>query len=308
MRLFRSFAFAATLALSALAPRAAYAWDDLGHMVIVRIAWGRLSPAVRDRVTAILSQAPADAGLAELRPEAGGERDFLFAALASTWPDLIRRDEPAARHAYHHGDWHYTNFAWRVEADRTITTLLAPAPNAVNVVEELARLSAVIRDPSTSAAERAVALAWILHLAGDLHQPLHASSRISAADPAGDHGASNFMLDSTTSLHWYWDKVLTMRYPRLEGESRERWVARVADDVLANTARQSSAAAIGSLDFTGWARESLALAQQEVYCCGIAPWQPAPESYLLHADAVAEPRIALAGARLAVLLDQLFAQ
>ena len=307
MRPCRSFTLTAALALCALVPRAARAWDDLGHMVIVRIAWERLSPVVRDRVTEILRQAPADAGLRQLRPEAGAERDLMFAALASTWPDLVRREEPAARHAYHRGEWHYINLAWRAEPDGTIGPVRASLPDPVNAVEELSRLSAVVRDPGTNAAARAVALAWILHLAGDLHQPLHASSRVTAAEPAGDHGAAGFMIDSTMSLHWYWDRILSARYPRLDGESRERYVARVADDVLASTARSSVAGQAGQLDFEAWSRESLALAEHEVYCCGIAPWQPAPESYLLHADAVAEPRIALAGERLAALLERILA-
>ena len=110
------------------------------------------------------------------------------------------------------------------------------------------------------------------------------------------------------TLHWYWDRVLSARYPRLPGESREHRVTRVAAEVIAHTAGDSAASRATPPDFGLWARESLALAQQQVYCCGIVPGRAAPESYLLHADAVAEPRIALAGYRLAALLEQILAQ
>jgi len=309
MRFRRSLATAASFALLVIAPRAALAWDDLGHMVIVRIAWQQLPAAVRERVIATLLEAPSDAGLVELRPSgADPSREFMFAALASTWPDLIRHPDPAARHAYHRGDWHYIDLTWSTAPDGAAVPWTTRDPDAANIVVKLAALSAVIRDRGTDPGARAVALAWVLHLAGDLHQPLHASSRISDADPRGDHGAASFAIDSTMSLHWYWDRVLSARYPRLPDESRERYVARVTEAVLAHTGGDSLAARAGQLDFAVWARESLASAQRDVYCCGIAPWQPASDRYLAHADAIAEPRIALAGFRLAALLERIFAQ
>jgi hypothetical protein len=304
----RKFAFAAALAaaLLSLAPRAALAWDELGHMVITRIAWSRLTPATRERVIALLAQAPDDAGLAQLRPAAGDTlRDAMFAALASTWPDIIRGAEPAARHAYHRGPWHYINWYWSEGPDGAVIPSTTLLPDSVNIVVELERQSRIVRDSAASGAERAVALAWVLHLAGDIAQPLHASARVTPVEPHGDRGGNTVMLEDRMSLHWYWDRVLTATYPKTPGETQEAYVTRVTAAVEARAPRDSLAARIAVTDFDRWATESLAAAQHEVYCCGLIAGTPAPESYLVHAGAVAEPAIALAGYRLASLLTAL---
>jgi hypothetical protein len=305
---FRRLAAVAAIAamILPLAPRPALAWDDLGHMVITRIAWSQLAPRTRERVIALLAQAPADAGIAELRPAAGDSlSDLMFAAYASTWADIIRRPEPAAHHAYHHGNWHYINYYWSTGPDGNAVPSTMLLPDSVNIVTELTRESRIVRDSAASGADRAVALAWVLHLAGDIAQPLHASARVTAEEPQGDRGGNTVTLEPKMSLHWYWDRVLSARYPREPGETQEAYVARVSAEVEARTPRAKVAARIAPADFDLWARESLTAAEREVYCCGIAPGAPAPESYLQHADAVAEPAIALAGYRLADLLTAL---
>ncbi len=298
-------AFVILLGLAA-APRSALAWDELGHMVVVRIAWSELSPATRARVTAILLEAPADAGLVQLRPAPDDpQRDLMFAAYASTWPDIIRRHEPAERHAYHRPPWHYINWFWSEGTDGEIIASSTLKPDTVNIAVELERQSRIVADSAAPAAERAVALAWLLHLVGDIHQPLHASARVTAEEPAGDKGGNTFKLDGTMSLHWYWDEVLTARYPRRTEETDEAYVARVTASVVANVPRDSLAPRLAEPSFDLWAMESLQAAERQVYCCGVTRGAAAPESYLAHADAVSEPAIALAGHRLAALLERL---
>ena len=304
----RRLAAAAAIAVMILpiAPRAALAWDDLGHMVITRIAWSQLTPRTRERLIAMLMQAPADAGIAELRPPAADSlSDLMFAAYASTWPDIIRRPEPAARHAYHCGPWHYINYFWSVGPDGNAVASATLLPDSVNIVTELERQSRIVRDSAASGADRAVALAWVLHLAGDIAQPLHASSRVTPEEPQGDHGGNTFTLEPKMSLHWYWDRVLSARYPKEPGETQEAYVMRVSAEVAARTPRAQVAARLEPADVDLWARESLTAAERDVYCCGIAPGAAAPDAYLQHADAIAEPAIALAGYRLADLLNAL---
>ena len=308
MRLRPLIAALAALALAALCPAAAFAWDDLGHEVIVRIAWSTLTPAVRERVVEILAAAPADAGIASLRPDADDPmRDVMFAAYASIWPDLVRRREPAERHAYHRGDRHYVNLFWSQAADGTIVPVTSIAGDSLNILVALERQSAILRNAHAAPGDRAVALAWVLHLVGDIHQPLHVSDRVTAEEPTGDKGGNTFLLDKPTSLHWYWDKVLSARYPRREGETPDAYVERVATEVLAHTSRDSLATRIAEPSFDLWAQESLRAAEHDVYCCGVERAQEPPDSYLVHADAIAEPAVALAGYRLAALLERLLA-
>jgi hypothetical protein len=302
----RRFSLLAALILS-LAPRTARAWDETGHMVVARIAWSQLSPRVRERITALLAQAPADAGLAQLRP-AGGDSvsEMLFAERASTWADIIRGRDPEARHAYHRPTWHYHDWFWSEDADGTIVESTTLRADSLNILVELDRQSRIVRDTAAGAADRAVALAWVLHLAGDIHQPLHASGRVTADEPDGDKGGNTFVLEQKMSLHWYWDRILAARYPRLAGESDAAYIDRVAVIVMTAVPRDSVAHLITITSFDAWGRESLALAQHEVYCCGVQRGAAAPESYLEHASTVSERRIALAGYRLAALLDSLF--
>jgi hypothetical protein len=297
------------VALLTVPPRAAFAWDDFGHMVITRIAWGQLTPRARERVTALLLEAPSDAGLAQLRPPAADSaRDLMFAAYASVWPDLIRRRDPVERHAYHHAPWHYINWFWSAGPDGSAVAVAGLEPEPENIVVELERQSRLLADTTASRADRAVALAWVLHLVGDVHQPLHTSGRVTPQEPAGDKGGNTFDLGGSMTLHWYWDRVLSARYPRNPGEGETEYVARVASMVQARTPADSVTARVAERDFERWARESLRTAEVDVYCCGVERGQAAPLSYLAHADAVSEPAIALAGYRLAALLNRLIGQ
>jgi len=303
--LHRSRAALVALALILLTG-SAFAWDATGHMVVTRIAWMRLSPATRARVVALLAQAPADAGLASLRPAASStDADLMFTAYASTWPDIVRAQEPAARHAYHRPIWHYINWFWREGPDHTVVPVPGLEPDSITIVVELARQGAIVADTTAPAADRAVALAWVLHLGGDIAQPLHASGRVTDQSPRGDHGGNDFHLDSAMSLHWYWDRILTARYPRSDAESDDAYIARVADAVMAHAPADSTMWVWQPDPFERWAKESLLAAQTQVYCCGVAQGVAAPPEYLAHTDQTSEPRIALAGYRLAALLTKL---
>lgn len=302
----RSVTLAGALALVGLLPHAARAWDALGHMVVTRIAWSQLTPAVQAKVIALLEQAPADAGLAQLRPAAGApDRDPMFAAYASTWPDIIRAAEPAARHAYHRPIWHYRDTFWSDGPDGSIVEVTTLQPDSLNLVVELQRQSAILRDSTVPAAERAVALAWVMHLAGDIAQPLHASGRVTPEEPAGDKGGNAFLLDKPMNLHWYWDRVLSDHYPRMSAEEDPVYVARVTATVLAQAKPDVSATAIANGDFELWAKQSLASAQHQVYCCGVERGHASPDAYAAHVLAVSQPAMVLAGSRLAALLNEL---
>ena len=306
MHLVRSAALAAAMAMVSMSPRAALAWDDLGHMIVTRIAWSQLTPATRARVIALLEQAPADAGLAQLRPAPGAaERDLMFAAYASTWPDLVRHEDPPARHAYNHPTWHYINWYWTTTAGGKVEPVTSIPADTVNIVSQLARLTAIVRDSAAPAGERAVAVAWVLHLGGDIAQPLHASSRVDEADPQGDHGGNGYMLDAPMSLHWYWDRVFSTRYPRLSAEEDDKYLARVTGYVLKNAPPGFTAAQLAPADFDLWAHQSLDAAQHQVYCCGVERNAAASPAYLAHAGEVSDAAVVLAGYRLAALLEQL---
>jgi len=313
----RALAATAAALLLALAPRPARAWDDVGHMTVAGIAWQRLSPAVRARAVALLRAAPPDAGLAQLRPNAGGpeERDRALFERAATWADVVRdRRDPARVRRYHHSAWHFVNLYWRTDAaGRAVDAGIPPEP--VNAVERIAALGAGLADPRRAPADRAVDLAWLLHLVGDVHQPLHCSARVTPEDPRGDRGGNALRVGST-NLHSLWDDAMDRspgrrpgrRGGRRQGEDAKRaraeqWAARLARAYPAERWR----AQLADTAPMAWATAGARLAQQYAYAPGIRDSAPIPPGYVDEMRQVAEPQVALAGYRLAALLERLLA-
>jgi len=186
----------------------AHAWDATGHEVIARIAWDAMKPETRAKAVALLEAAPPDADLASLLPTDGrplAVRERELVELASTWPDIVRdKNVPQRFEKYHHGTWHYINHFWEQgpNGPRDRTDL---QPDPENVVERLHHFERSLADASRPAAERAIDLAWVLHLVGDVHQFLHTSARVSPEALQGDQGGNLVKISDQETLHWYWD-------------------------------------------------------------------------------------------------------
>ena len=295
----RAWMFLGLAACLASAARPARAWDALGHEVIARIAWEHMQPETREKAVALLRSAPADADLANL---AVRERELF--ERAATWPDIVRDEAFPERHAkYHHSSWHYTNFFWELDEAGQPRDVDRLRPQDVNIVERLQALERSVADPGREAALRAVDLAWILHLGGDIHQPLHASARVTATEPEGDRGGNLFKLAGGDDLHWYWDSVLSKSYRRRLFESEEERVERVAHLIQQKHPESSFADRLQPGRYEEWARAGFATSKSAVYQ-GVEPGRTPSREYRKTALGIAEPAVALAGYRLAELLDR----
>lgn len=312
MRWMKSSSIAGVSVATALAMApAALAWDDAGHQVVAAIAWEEMEPETRRRATEVLTAAPADAGLADLAPQGlpAAERARRHFLLAATWPDRARGGD------YDRPGWHWVNYFWREGPDGPIA-VPPPVPQAEeNLFERLGALSERLADPEVAAAERAIALAWLLHLVGDVHQPFHTSARITAHrdERRGDRGGNTFELhrdprgDGRVDLHAYWDDLVTENVPRRRRESRADWIDRAA----AELSRRHPPEELGPLaagDFDTWVGESLALAQNTAYHHGLVRDRRPPNRYHRAAWEAAAPAIVKAGHRLAALLDESLAR
>jgi hypothetical protein len=298
----------ASLALSLLTPPAR-AWDATGHEVVARIAWEAMKPETRARAVALLKAAPPDADLASLlpddhRPLAVRERQLF--ELASTWPDIVRdKAFPERMEKYNQPDWHHTDFFFEQPgpgAPPKERPDLTASPE--NVVEKLHQLEARLGDAGRPAAERAVDLAWVLHLVGDIHQPLHACSRVTPDSPKGDHGGGDFKLDAD-SLHWWWDQAISRSFAKKPGQSQEAYVGRVAHLLEARTPRRSRLRDLQPDRFEDWARRGYETCRRSVYPASLRPGVAPPADYADSAVRIAAPAVALAGYRLAEMLDRL---
>jgi hypothetical protein len=138
-------------------------------------------------------------------------------------------------------------------------------------------------------------LVWLLHLVGDVHQPLHSSTRVGAADLEGDNGGNNVKLAAPSSeLHAFWDG--------LPGDS-----SNIADVITyGKTLAAADPLLAKKADASDWIKESFDIAQTTVYSTPIGtndgPFTITP-AYKAKAQTIAAERVELAGERLANLIN-----
>lgn len=282
-----------------LAPNA-MAWNAAGHRLSASLAWNEMSAATQRQVTALLLQHPAlplwekqirrGQAAVEVTPLA------LFAE-ASTWPDDIRRQAAAGksqqgRDSAVNRDWHYVNWPLGRGAADSRGGRLDQAIEA-----QAARLA----ERRLPAGERAVALAWLVHLVADAHQPLHVASW-PLADGSFDDGGLGFPVRDESrrqvapaSLHRWWDELPGP--PWLRGERLARQVERLRATYPAATVVQGESG--------DWLAESFVLAGQELRP-SVAPDQTPwtiTEAYRARAKMICERRLVESGVRLGRLLD-----
>jgi hypothetical protein len=305
------------IALSFSGARRADAWGDSGHRIVAAIAWAQMTPEARRRVTELLMNAPLDSDIRTFRPESGTdeERDRQLFIAVATWPDYVRpKQHPTDRQEaqtakYHKGTWHYINFFWDNGgpngAPRDHPTLRPPKINA------LARLKKLSQDPGneTDGLDPAVKIAWILHLTGDLHQPLHTSARVTDApmESGGDKGGNEFKINGGRSLHSYWDGAPDRSMPRNQGESDEAYIDRCVT-AITDAFPFSSASIQANLkpgDVEGWTKEGLESSKKKVYA-GVVRKEKPTTSYANKTFRVCKPALARAGYRLALMLNEKF--
>lgn len=288
-------------------PKLAAAWNATGHRTIAEIAWDHMTPQARARAVDLLMHGPALAGLATLRPTTGtdAERDRALFLNAATWPDLIRnKNEPW--HAYNHPSWHYADFYWDV-VNGEPHDIQGTGPAAENAGERIIAFRDALSDPGVADTTQSVDLAWILHLVGDIHQPLHASSRVTPETPLprGDEGGNLFRLNDRHGLHAFWDGILDESIARDPGEDSIAYATRLAAQILDRYPLASMRAQASATDVALWERESLELSERRAYD-GVTQGSAPSAAYKAAALATSEAQIALAGYRLAALLNAAF--
>jgi hypothetical protein len=297
----------AATAAAAMWASTALAWDAQGHMMVAAIAWQNLNDTVRARAAQLLKLNP-DYGtwIANVAP---AQQDQIAFVTAATWPDAIKSEPgyksdgdrpppgPGAAQNIGYADklqhryWHFID----VPLSTDNTPLIQPVrPNAET---QIALFEASIRSAGAGDDIKSYDLVWLEHLVGDAHQPLHATSRFSQDLPNGDQGGNLVALcekPCRDELHAFWDNVL--------GTSKSPTVA--IDAAAALPAAPAAAAAV--TDEGVWIQESFEAARQFAYAPpvgpGAGPYQ-LDADYQKNARTEAQARVALAGARLANLIN-----
>jgi hypothetical protein len=289
-----------------LLPAPAHAWDQKGHRVVAAIAWDHMDASTRTKATAILRGAPADSALLDADNTLGltqAERDRQLFLRAVTWPDIVRdTGHPARRKKYHHSTWHYVNIFWQERGRKPYERRDLKVTG--DLITRLSERASVLGNTAAPAAQRAIALAWFEHLAGDVHQPLHVTARITGFEQKGDQGGNGFCLgkghpvgahECSANLQALWDDLLTTR-------SSDESV-----DAIAASLQQQHGKPffIGLGKYDGWASGSYKLAITKVYPVTLFRRTKPTDAYFAMALTEAEPRLALAGYRLGESLNAL---
>ncbi|RYC67087.1 S1/P1 nuclease [Spirosoma sordidisoli] len=280
----------------------AYSWNKPTHMAIGAIAYRDLqqkSPKTLARVLNLLRQHPdvktrwapmmADTTLTP------AEKDRYLFMLAARWPDDIRGQNNPNDHA----TWHFINYIYNPSLGiaRTDSSLAT----GENIVQAFV-LNQQILQSNAPDSEKAIALCWLFHLAGDVHMPLHTAALISPQFPEGDRGGNLFrikvsMSNPTLNLHSFWDGMLL-------GKDQFRAADQLAIELLKNHPNRKRIRGRKPA-IQAWSTQSFDLARSLAYRQGaLVPGTGAegavlPADYVATVKPVAEQQVAWAGHRLA---------
>jgi hypothetical protein len=275
----------------------ALAWNPEGHAIVALVAEHYLDPAVKQRVDAMLA--------ADTDPLTGHG-----IAEASSWADRFRDSDAATTKIHYRAtrDWHWIDLEIdHPDLDTACFHLHGkplPGPASAGpaedcIVDKIEAFAAELGAKDTPPEERELALKYVLHFVGDLHQPLHASDR-------NDHGGTQVRIvaDGTPdNLHRYWNQAL---FDYLGDDPKA-----VADDLVDGIRQSGTLAKMQEGAPVDWTWESFGLARDHAY--GKLPPPGADGAYVLPPDyttnAIETVRLQLAraGVRLAAILNKALA-
>lgn len=304
-------------------PRMAWSWGCEGHETIALIAEKHLTPPARRMVRALLDPSPIDPRLPRFCHPS--EHDLL--ADVSTWADDVRRDERSP--FFGTGQWHFIDIP-RAASGGDIGRF-CPA-RAGCIITALEQELAVLRQGGANRQRQAEALMLVIHLIGDLHQPLHCATNNDAGGncvPLRYFGITPQLSADRPenevyqpNLHAIWDTTIIRRI------TARRSAGWFADFLERHFEDRVAAWQRAQIDMRAWAWEThgiaertaygqlpvpipLAAPQRAVRCLDVserllALHERVGQHYQDAATPVIEEQLAKAGLRLALVLNQIW--
>jgi nuclease S1 len=259
----------------------ASAWGGDGHRIVAAIAFKLLPPDKANALDQLLQQSLVD-------------RDFVDAA--SYADEVIRAED----HANKFGPWHFVD--WEDDGSDYSDNVCKPDCIIRELPEQINKAKA-----ATNRDDKALALSWIIHLMGDLHQPLHVSDR---QDRGGNEFAVMYRHHATcrksstengrakVELHSVWDTCLVVELEN--GESPTQFADRLR---AGRTTWHTEGAANGQI--MDWAKDTHQLAHSTAFD-SIQNGADLGDTYIDVALPVVRDQLFKAGVRLARILDENF--
>lgn len=271
-----------------LAPSRLLAWGTLGHKAIALMAERRLTPAARAQVAAILG------------------RGVSLADIAKCPDDLKRKPVRCASFTvnadHRSAGWHYLDIP--IDAAPTASGLRAYCRNHGRddqcSTEQIKRFLAVLKDPRAGLYQRQLALMFVVHLVGDLTQPLHNADD---GDAGGNAKLVRYFATprkrKPTNLHHVWDAML-MKDSEVKKTRPEELAAFLERDL----ARKDPSAWTRGDVIDGTALEAFSIAKSRIYrAYALDGGRDLGREYQTELQPVAFEQVEKAGVRLAFLLN-----
>jgi hypothetical protein len=169
-------------------PVTASAWNIPGHMLSGAIAYQvlqRENPQAIEKVKTALEKHPwyTNQWQARLQHVPAGDHGLVLFMQAGRWPDELRTTDRQR----HRAQWHYINWPFKPEGQPASVQTKEPDP--VNILTALVENESAVRNNSDPQ-RKAIALAWLFHLVGDIHQLLHTAQLFTVEYPQGDRGGN----------------------------------------------------------------------------------------------------------------------
>lgn len=293
----------------------ALAWDETGHKITGYIAWQRMTPEVREKVIKILLAAPEDSQIGTFYLSYGSRavdsRKREYFMLMTTWADIIKDKAMDTRFKkYSKGNWHYADTFWQWKDGKAV--FIENKDESGFAMDKLVEFDKTIRG-TASDADKAVAIVWLEHLIGDLHQPLHTSAKVTDSNQKGDQGGNLFFLTpkgtpraEQKNLHSFWDGIVGINIPNAKDQCDADYLDPLAQEIMKLHPYDKMKDNLSPNKFDVWTKESLDIATTEVY--KNIDWGKAPsDKYKKKAFDIAQQRLALAGYRMGDLFNEVFA-
>ena len=237
------------------------AWSADGHNAIAMLAIDQLQTDARDELEGII-----------------GPLDEKVLGEACNWPDVVRETEA----------WEWSKPLHYINIPRGDFTYLESrdCPDQLCATQAIKRYASELADTGSSREKRWQAFAWLCHLVGDLHQPMHAGF----ADDRGGNEVEIIVRDESMNLHRYWDfEVINQHAGGWQGLVKLLQVSPVAT-AASNWSPES---------VNGWTDESHKLAAEKAYPSS----ETIDEAYKQQSREIAQQRISTAASRFALIIN-----
>lgn len=265
------------------------AWWCTGHMLVAHIAQQQLlqsNPAIYNFAQSILAplNGPLTHNIANTFTE------------TACWPDDLKTYAFDEANSLHFIDKPYN--------PQGMSTPPVPSDN---IVWAISNFNYTLTAPVIAPLEKSVALRFLIHFFGDIHQPLHCTTLFDEQFPNSDIGGNSFKIvydQDVNELHALWDSAIGMLeqdLPRPLSDSNWAYMNQLAEWYTANYTRTDLELELQASNVTTWTIESFMLAKDYAYY-GIKVGDTPSPQYIAEARQIVMKQIALGGYRLADFL------